>query len=330
MQQVNQFRLFPWISIVAEADVFHGIFVLYMHYNVNIPNVDRDDRIGSAFNHLFRMVMQTENHPDDELIWNLKDSTFFHPFYLAPLSIHKQSIKKHVKCINIPVLISNYFDLVHFENPLFITENMGLDTILEPYIERSYIPICKFELCKSNIDGLQSVLQKVILKQSNSDKRIISPFSYLLGEIVDNMNEHSKGKYGYIFSQYLKKEKCIDLVLADDGITIFNSYVNSGKYMDEINGDEAIALKLATEGWSTKNRPDAENRGYGISSSKEMLVEGLSGSFFMLSGGAFHRHDANENVSVKLPDTINWNGTIVLMRIPVQVPKKFDYYNYVR
>ena len=102
------------------------------------------------------------------------------------------------------------------------------------------------------------------------------------------------------------------------------------KYMDEINGDEAIALKLATEGRSTKNRPDAENRGYGISSSKEMLVEGLSGSFFMLSGGAFHRHDANGNVSVKLPDTINWNGTIVLMRIPVQVPKGFDYYNYVR
>ena len=236
----------------------------------------------------------------------------------------------HVKCINIPLRISGYLDLVHFENPLLITEGMGLDTILEPYVGRSYIPICKFELCRSNIDGLQSILQKVILRQSHSDSRIVSPFSYLLGEIVDNMNEHSKGKYGYIFSQYLKKEKCIDLVLADDGITIFNSYVNSGRYMDEINGDEAIALKLATEGRSTKNRPDAENRGYGISSSKEMLVEGLSGSFFMLSGGAFHRHDANGNVSVKLPDTINWNGTIVLMRILVQVPEKFDYYNYVR
>ena len=64
-----------------------GFLYCYMHHNVNIPNVDRDDRIGSAFNHLFRVVMQTESYPDDELIWNLKDSTFFHPFYLAPLSL---------------------------------------------------------------------------------------------------------------------------------------------------------------------------------------------------------------------------------------------------
>ena len=152
-----------------------GFLYCYMHHNVNIPNVDRDDRIGSAFNHLFRVVMQTESHPDDELIWNLKDSTFFHPFYLAPLSIYKQSMPSHVKCINIPLRISGYLDLVHFENPLLITEGMGLDTILEPYVGRSYIPICKFELCRSNIDGLQSILQKVILRQSHSDSRIVSP-----------------------------------------------------------------------------------------------------------------------------------------------------------
>ena len=143
------------------------------------------------------------------------------------------------------------------------------------------------------------------------------------------MNEHSKGKYGYIFAQYLKKEGSIDLVIADDGITIYGSYINSGKYLDEIGTDEAKALKMATEGKSTKNMPDAENRGYGISSSKEMLVDGLKGSFFILSGGAFHRHDANENISVKLPPVVNWNGTIILMRIPINVPNDFDYNKYL-
>lgn len=297
---------------------------------IRIPNVERDDRIGSAFNHLFQVVIRTERNLCNAITWDLRDATFFHPFYLAPLSIYKQGLKTNVQCINTPTRIAGYLNLVHFENPLLITEDMNLESILEPYVGRSYIPICKFELCKSNIDGLQSILQKVILRQSHSDSRIISPFSYLLGEIIDNMNEHSLGKYGYIFSQYLKKEKCIDLVLADDGITVFSSYVRSGKYMDEINGDEAIALKMATEGRSTKNRPGAENRGWGLSSSKEILVEGLCGSFFMLSGGAFHRHDANENVSVKLPDIINWNGTIVLMRIPVTIPDGFNCYNYVR
>lgn len=162
------------------------------------------------------------------------------------------------------------------------------------------MPVCKFDLCKNNIDGLQTILQKIIRRQSGANHRIMTPLSYLLGELIDNMNEHSYGNYGYIFSQYLKKEGCIDLVLADDGITIFGSYVKAQKYLDEINGNEAKALTLANEGRSTKNLPNAENRGYGISSSKKMLVDGLGGSFFMLSGGAFHRHYCNGSEFIKL------------------------------
>lgn len=297
---------------------------------INIPNVDRDDRIGSAFNYLFRVILQTEECRDGDLSWNLSNASFFHPFYLAPLSIYRQTCDFCIHCIEIPVRIEGYLKLVRFENPLLITEDMDLEATLTPYISKSYIPVCRFELCRSNIDALQSVLQKVICKQSNADHRIMTPLSYLLGELIDNMNEHSQGEYGYIFAQYIKKEGCIDLVVADDGITIFSSYVRSAKYMDEIDGDEAKAIKLATEGKSTKNLPDAENRGYGISSSKEMLVDGLKGSFFMLSGGAFHRHDEHGNVSVKLPETISWNGTVVLMRIPVNVPDGFNYSRYVR
>lgn len=304
--------------------------IIIMCHSVNIPNVDRDDRIGSAFNHLFQVVLQTENNFGKNMVWNLKDATFFHPFYLAPLAIYKQSCKKDITCKNVPARIEGYLSLIRFENPLLITEDIDLKTILRPYISKSYIPICKFELCKSNVDALQSILQEIICKQSNADYRIVTPLSYLLGELIDNMNEHSKGKYGYIFAQYLRKEGCIDLVLSDDGITIFGSYISASKYLDEINDDEAKSLILATEGKSTKNRPDVENRGYGISSSKDMLVNGLHGSFFMLSGGAFYRHDEKGSVSARLPEAINWNGTIILIRMPIRVPEEFAYINYVK
>lgn len=297
--------------------------------SVNIPNVGRDDRIGSAFNHLFQVIVQTEEFSGNDLEWSLRNATFFHPFYLAPLSIYKQSCRSSITCKEVPSMVADYLKLVRFENPLLVTEDMDLAKMLETYIPRSYIPVCKFELCKSNVDALQSILQRVICKQSKADSRITTPLSYLLGELIDNMNEHSKGKYGYIFSQYLRSEGCIDLVVADDGITIFSSYVRSGKYLDEIGYDEAKAIKMATEGKSTKNRPDAENRGYGIPSSKAMLVDGLHGSFFILSGGAFHRHDVHGNVSVKLPPEINWNGTIILMRIPTAIPDEFDYGKYI-
>ncbi|MCD8292002.1 MAG: hypothetical protein LUC91_10950, partial [Prevotella sp.] len=61
-----------------------------------------------------------------------------------------------------------------------------------------------------------------------------------------------------------------------------------------------------------------------------VLVEGLHGSFFMLSGGAFHRHDSNGSVYVKLPPSIQWNGTVILMKIPVNIPSDFDYNKYIR
>ena len=165
---------------------------------------------------------------------------------------------------------------------------MDLGDILSPYIDRSYIPVCKFSLCNSNVDALQSVLQKVIEKQSRADSKITTPLSYFLGELICNMLQHSYGQYGYIFSQYLnKRENSIDLILADDGITIYGSYVNSGRYVDLIGDNEAEALKLANEGYSTKDLPETENRGFGISTSKSMLVNGLGGSFFMLSGELF-------------------------------------------
>lgn len=38
--------------------------------------------------------------------------------------------------------------------------------------------------------------------------------------------------------------------------------------IEEIGDNEAEALKFANEGYSTKNLPEAENRGFGISSTK--------------------------------------------------------------
>ena len=297
---------------------------------IHIPNVDRDERIGSAFNHLFQVIQQTDSIPIRDLCWDLNSASFFHPFFLAPLVIYKQRCGKNVECVNIPVRITGYLDLVHFNTPLSVNTESNLKDALSPYISKTYLPVCQFDLHKDNVDNLQSVLQGIIKKQSGADYRIVTPLSYLLGELIDNMNEHSSGEHGYIFSQYLKKENCIDLVLADDGITILGSYVKANKYISEINGNDAEALKMATEGRSTKNLPNAENRGYGISSSKKMLSDGLQGSFFMLSGGAFHRHDSSGSVFVRLPSSIYWDGTIILMRIPVKVPVDFDYNKYTR
>lgn len=298
---------------------------------INIPNVEKDERIGSAFNHLFTLIYKIENASAEEVKWNFKGTSFFHPFFLAPLALYKSRCNKKIECINVPNDVKAYLDTIKFDDFLCIDDRTNLSDVLEGYVSRTYTPICKFDLCKANVDALQTVLQNIIEKQSTADKRIKTPLSYFLGELICNISQHSRSKYGYIFSQCLfYKEKCIDICIADDGVTIYGSYALAKKYLDKIGNNEAEALKLANEGYSTKDLPDSESRGFGISTSKNMLVDGLGGSFFMLSGGAFHRHDCNGSVYIKLPDAINWEGTIILMRIPINVPKDFDYMKYVK
>lgn len=302
-----------------------------MSVNIEIPNVARDERIGSAFNHLFSVIHQTENNDERVVRWNLRSNLFFHPFFLAPLAIYKQRCDKDVCWVNGLSYIDRYFEVAHFDSPFRIGGNVDTRKVLLPYMRRSYIPLCRFHVDDSNVDELQSVVQQVIEQQCGADRNMTTPLSYLLGELICNISQHSFGHYGYVFSQCLrrKEEKTINLVIADDGITIYGSYVRTKKYLEKIIGDEVEALRFANEGFSTKDLPEAENRGYGISTSKNMLVHGLKGSFFMLSGAAFHRHDVNGSVFVKLPPTVYWQGTIVLMRIPIQAPVGFDYMKYI-
>lgn len=298
-----------------------------MATHIHIPEVKRDERIGSVFNDLFRVTNATDNAGDD-VEWDFSVSSFFHPFFLAPLAIFKHRSENNISCVNAPSYLLNYFNLIHFNDILeLIGEQDALEKILNPYTAKTYTPICKFPLeDEKAIDVLQSVLQRIIKCQTNYDNKINTPLSYMLGEIICNISQHSRGKYGYIYSQYLKSEKCINICIADDGITIYGSYVKSKKYLDEIGDNEAIALRLANNGYSTKDIPE---RGFGLPTTRKMLVEGLKGSFFELSGGAFYRYEGKTENYAILPKTIFWNGTIILMKIPINAPNDFDYKRYL-
>ncbi|MBR0177340.1 MAG: hypothetical protein IJQ11_07925 [Bacteroidales bacterium] len=297
---------------------------------IHIPNVREDERIGSSFNHLIRVVEET-NHAQSKVIWDFKDVHFLHPFFLAPLAIFKCQSEKEIRCENISLPMQSYLNNIFFDRTLHF-ENAAKETaemVMEQYAEKSYVPLCSFSMTDANKDAFGAIVRDIIVRQTKSTK-ISTPISYFLGELIDNIYEHSESPNGYLFSQFLEHEGCIDLCIADTGITIFRSYEKAGLFQAEIGQDESEALRMANEGRSTKNRPGAESRGYGISTSKRMLVEGLGGSFFMISGGAFHRYEKNSlNYYAEVKDFFHWNGTLILLRIPINTPDNFNYINYL-
>lgn len=86
-------------------------------------------------------------------------------------------------------------------------------------------------------------------------------------------------------------------------------------------------MQEATNGKSAKIYE--KTRGFGIMTSKRMLVEGLKGKYFLFSGNAFYIWtEEHKNISL-LNEKCHWQGTMLALRIPKIAPKEFNYINYL-
>ena len=295
---------------------------------IRITNIPENKGIGHNFNHLFRIISETD--AEKSVLWDFRDANSLHPFFVAPLAIYKSTSGKDIECVNMSLRLQYYLNsicfnrILHFENDA----REEVETVLETYLDKSHVPLCSFAMTDANRDIFGTIIQRVILKQTGF-KGGSSSLGYLISELFDNIYEHSHSKNGYVFSQYSPDKEAIDICIADTGVTIPGSFRQASLYQKEIDGNDSEALRLANEGYSTKNRPEAENRGYGISTSKQMLVVGMKGAFFMLSGGAFHRYENGKNEYIDLSDVFKWKGTIIFLHIPVNTPSDFHYIDYL-
>ena len=155
------------------------------------------------------------------------------------------------------------------------------------------------------------------------------PLTYLFDELICNIQQHAQTDKGYAYLMYNKEANAIEILIADYGITIYGSYVAAQKHLDKLGDSDAEALNLAQNGYSVKNLPETENRGYGISSNIKMVVDGLHGEFAALSGNALLLQMANNRKILALPPEIDFKGTMIMVRIPAHVPDGFNIYDYM-
>lgn len=192
---------------------------------------------------------------------------------------------------------------------------------------------CKFKRNYSHTDTLQSILIKDFCNIFNNDLKGInySVLSYILGELICNIQEHSSALFGYIYMCGDVEKQKIYICIADNGITIPGSYIVSGKkeYQSMIGLDSLEALRYSVRGLSTKNRPLSENRGYGISTNKKMIVEGLHGEFNIFSGNNLYSSFDNNDWFIGLPEGIRFDGTIIFITLPMKVKNDFNFYKYI-
>ena len=287
----------------------------------------RDDRLIDGLIPALRIMSKAENTEDDTLNVDFTDTVFVSPVFVLSSIVYLSRCGKHVLISN----VSDYLKTIGLDTGGIHTDEMRESEFkakMEGYSGVTYIPIINFP-ARTNDDSkeaISTIVENIIIRQSNIAPNVAQGIKYMVDETLDNITEHSESDRGFIYAQAYPKKRYLDICIADRGITLLGSYK---RLPDNEISTDLEAIKAANRGISSKNLPEAENRGYGIYTSKRMLINGLGGEYLMISGSNFYYMHPGADGIYSLPDGLRWNGTIVALRIPYYQDSKFNYINYI-
>jgi hypothetical protein len=275
--------------------------------NTFSPQFGRETAIGMQLLHL--------NHSLRRIHKELDTLDFNMNFTPPLLAVHYASLISEFSQILKIEGLGPYLNTIKFPACLSPASGDDWETILNSYLQKTYIPIIKFNTSSTGDNSL--IREKLLSHVFEAIRRItqlptnyFTAISYLLSELTDNIVEHSEHEFGYLVFQYYRENGFMDICLADRGLGLLGSYQNyvGDKDFSHIT-DHRTAVDSAVKGRSTKHL--AEDRGFGIAISRKMLTQGLGGSFVYLTGNALLINDELSNFGIES------KGAKILIRIPV-------------
>lgn len=300
-----------------------------MNHLITVRNPG-DDKIGSSFLSLFDVLEKLSKvEAGDKLAMNLRKVSFIHPFLILPIC----TILKHPKLNTCEVEYEynkdtgSYLNTIHFPhgfNPLTFGNWIEY---LSRFQSKTYLPICQIPASVKDVEvreHLLTVFENILLRQLNIAGQMISVIKYLIGEAIDNIVDHADVLNGWIMVQNYTQKGFLDICITESGIGLLGSYE---KFRFPAIKSDVKAMEQAINGNSTKQI--TETRGYGIDTSRRMLVEGLKGEYFLLSGSAMYVYTNVFEQIIPLNRNTYWPGTMLSLRIPKTVPVGFNYSNYL-
>ena len=286
----------------------------------------KDDRLIDGLTPVVRIMGQVEGAADQEVTIDFSDTRFISPVFALSLIVYLSRCGKQVSLKN----ITDYLERIEFGNGGIKPDTMRQTEFLaelEKYASKTYIPIINFAAGRNSDakEAVSSIVENMIIQQLSIQSNVANGLKYMIDEILDNITEHSESDRGYIFAQAYPTKGFLDVCIADRGVSLLGSYE---KLPDNEISSYIEAIKAANRGLSSKNLPDAENRGFGIKTSKQMLIQGLGGQYLMISGSSLYIKTLNLDSFYSMPHGLRWNGTIVALRIPYH-SSSFNYINYI-
>ncbi|MFH1425652.1 MAG: ATP-binding protein [archaeon] len=129
-----------------------------------------------------------------------------------------------------------------------------------------------------------------------------SSLLYFLGELSDNISQHSKYSNGALVLSYDKESKIGEILVVDDGASIPGVFEQNSIAFK----DDAEAIGIAMKGKSTKIE---EGRGFGLPSTKKLVEKGLKGKLVIASRDGAYKSDEEFSRFPK-----SFKGTVIYVK----------------
>jgi hypothetical protein len=256
---------------------------------------------------------------------------FITPLSITPIAAIINSFNLN---INYTGINAQYLKVIHF--PEGVSEIERIDNY------KSYIPIIRLPLNtipkqnrSASLNSLHSKFLDLLKRNVIAEPRFIelisnNTFGFLMGEMLDNIEEHAQADNVYVFAQYWPKNNSCELCIVDDGQGLLGSLVTAGR---EVSDSMDALQKILNLGLSAKTEYGGIGgikRGMGIKSTRDAITnKELNGEFFVMSGNSAFLHTAVAGETFITLQNYAWKGTIVMMKLN-RPDSSFNLYNYVR
>lgn len=277
------------------------------------------EKIGTQISELIQVLHQIDAHRDDhDVLLDVSGVVFIRPVLALGLSALIDNLRTHGYSTEVGTPKNEYLKTIFFPEGYSPVNAGDWENVLNQFQGKSFIPVIKLPTDYSLAIVRNNLLSKVnslLRSRLNLSFEEYEAVSYLISEMTDNITDHSGEQHGWLFAQFYPAAGFIDICIADTGRAFLGSYQE--KNMAGVS-THAQAIQKALQGISTKGK----ERGFGIPTVRDMIMNGMHGTFVILSGNALLVNDQ----FTELPET--WNGSLLALRIPQHI-KGFDFYKYI-
>ena len=181
-----------------------------------------------------------------------------------------------------------------------------------------FVPVRSLNFSGGSVEEVASEITRCVLPDTHPEDDVYRALQYAAGELLSNAKYHSGGR-AFASAQFFPARNLVRIAVADDGMGIRRSFINTSREEDAATADTAIRLALTPGVSSALLRPISQpyggqnHRGVGLSITRILAKEARGRLTIATEDGWFDEFNGREISQTGAPHQVP--GTLVALSL---------------